>query len=152
MTVSRVSVDIDSHVPNARLRVLRAYHHLQNMDAERVYVAVSSSQQGYHVEGLFDFHIPVHRRLEIRENLNDDPNRLRMDYQRAARGLPIGTMWREKGSNDGERREFETPNGAIDYVETTQYGWDSRARSLQNNGHTAVRDAEVPHTKGVTQA
>ena len=146
---SRVSVDIDSHVPSVEIRVLRAYHGLYEHGATDVTVAVSSSGTGFHVVGAFDEPLAQETKFEIRENLNDDPNRLKMDRQRAERGLPTQTMWSRKDSNDGERQVFDTADDALNHVELTRGGAHAHAKRIQNHGHKAVTDARIPHTKAI---
>jgi hypothetical protein len=150
MVVSRITVDIDGHHDSPRLRVLRAYHGLLQHDAVcGVSVAVSSSHEGFHLVAECDEHVSVIERLRVRRNLGDDPKRVRMDEQRAKRGLPIGTMWTSKGGRDGERREFGDAEAALEYVDATSRSAAERAHGIQQHGHKAVRDAEVPHTRGV---
>lgn len=149
---SRVSVDIDSHVPNVEIRVLRAYHGLYDHGATDVKVAVSSSGTGFHVVGHFDTRLAQETKFEIRENLNDDPNRLRMDRQRAERGLPTQTMWDEKGGNDGTRQVFDTADDALRHVELTRGTAHEHAKRIQNHGRKAIRDERVPHTKAIASS
>lgn len=148
--ISRITIDIDSHVRTPRLRVLRAVSGLRQAGADDVEVAVSSSGEGFHIVGYFEQHVPTEQQLRIRENLNDDPNRIQMDRQRAERGLPINTMWGKKGSNEGERYVFETPEDALAHVEATSRSDYERAHGLANHGRKSVTDMEIPHTKGVT--
>lgn len=147
MTVSRITIDIDSYHRDVRMRVLRAYHGLQNLGATDVKVAVSSSGKGFHVVGYFDRHIPTEEKFNIRENLNDDPNRLKMDRERAERGLPTQTMWSKKEGNDGERYVYDTAEEALQHVEATSRSPHERMNTLQNHGRKALRDTEIPHTK-----
>jgi len=147
---TRITIDIDSHVPNPRMRAIKAYHGLQNAGAYDVTVATSSSGEGYHLVGHFESRVPLDEQFDIRRNLNDDPNRIKMDEQRAARGLPINTMWTEKAGNEGTRTEFTTIWDAIDYVDQNARTDAERVHGLANNGHRAVKDAEIPHLKQST--
>lgn len=152
-TISRISVDIDSYVGSPRVAVLKAYHGLQNHDAvAAVDVHVSSSGEGFHLVGRCDEHVGVQERLRVRRTLGDDEKRVHLDEQRAARGLPIGTMWASKGSREGERQSFSDVEAAIEYVERTSRSDLERARGLDERGHREVMDAEVPHTRCVREA
>lgn len=152
MTVpqSRITIDIDSHVPNLRIRLLRAKSGLKRAGAYEVEAAVSSSGRGFHLTGYFDERIPLETQFRIRENLNDDPNRIKMDRQRAERGLPINTMWTKKHGNDGERQTFETIEDALAHVERTQVDPHTRMNKIQNNGHKAIIDAEIPKMSNIS--
>jgi len=150
MYASRVTIDIDSYVRSPRTRVLRAYHGLQQAGADDVEVAVSSSGGGFHLVGYFAEPLATETKLRIRENLGDDPKRIHMDRQRAARGLPTQTMWSEKGGNEGQRQVFDTPEDALTHVEATGRTAHQRAKAIQNYGHRALKDDQIPHLKGVS--
>lgn len=146
---SRVTVDIDSHVPNTRLRLLRAVNGLQDAGAYDTEVATSSSGTGFHVVGYFDEHVPVREQLRMRANLNDDPNRLQADRQRAARGLPINTMWTSKGGNEGERTVHDTVDDAIAHKDAHTRSDTDRMRDIQNKGHKARIDGHTPALRNI---
>lgn len=148
--ISTISVDIDAYKRNVRLRVLRAESGLEQAGAYETLVAVSSSGEGFHVVGYFDEHVPQEAQFRIRENLNDDPNRLRMDRQRAERGLPIGTMWTHKGGNEGVRAEYDTAGAALQHVEVTARTDYERVKGLQNRGRKEIQDLEIPHTANIS--
>lgn len=141
---TRITIDIDSHVQNPRLRLLRATNGLQRAGATDVEVATSTSGTGFHVVGFFDEHVPLETQFQIRRNLNDDPNRIQMDRQRALRGLPINTMWTTKDGNEGERQVFDTVDDAIEYAETNVRTDKQRLNSIQNRGHKAIQDGQIP--------
>lgn len=147
---SRITIDIDSYVSNPRLRVQRAYHGLHNAGAADVEVAISSSEAGYHVVGYFEQPVSLVDQFAIRENLNDDPNRLKMDRQRAARGLPINTTWSHKAGNEGERTVYTGLEEALRHMERTRQTDYTRMKTLQNHGRKALRDTEIPHTKAIS--
>lgn len=149
--VSRVSIDIDGHFQNPRLLVLKAVQGLKQAGATETKVAVSSSGEGYHVVGHFDHYVPPGEKLHIRRQYGDDGNRRLMDDQRADIGHPTGTMWRKKGGNEGERVEFETVDEAFGHTALSQ-DWSEKAKAIQQHGHKAVRDALVPHSRGVKAA
>jgi hypothetical protein len=140
---TRITIDIDSHVQNPRLRLLRAVHGLEQVGAYHTEVATSSSGKGFHVVGHFDDRIPLDEQFRIRENLNDDPNRIKMDRQRAEKGLPINTMWHSKGGNEGERTVYDTVDDAIDAADAATRTYKERLNGIQNHGHKAVTDAHI---------
>lgn len=140
---TRITVDLDSHVQNTRLRLLRAVSGLEQAGAYDTRVACSSSGTGYHVVGFFDDRIPAEQQLRIRENLNDDPNRLKMDRQRAERGLPINTMWTHKDGNEGERTVYDTVDDAIFAADAASRTYKERLNGMQNHGHKAVNDGHI---------
>lgn len=140
---TRITVDIDSHVPNPRLRLLRAVHGLEQVGAYYTEVATSSSGTGFHVVGHFDDRISVQDQLSIRRNLNDDPNRIKMDRQRAKRGLPIDTNWTSKDGNDGTRTVYDTVDDAIDAADAATRTYKERLNGMANRGHKAVKDAQI---------
>jgi hypothetical protein len=114
-----------------------------------VSVAVSSSQQGFHIVAECDEYVSTAERLRVRRNLGDDPKRVRLDEQRAERGLPIGTMWTSKAGREGERREFGDAEAALEYVEATQRSAKARARGVAERGHRECMDRQLPHTRCV---
>lgn len=149
---TRITIDIDSHVQTPRLRLLRAVTGLQREGAYHTHVATSTSGTGFHVVGFFEERIAVQRQLDIRRNLNDDPNRIRMDEQRAERGLPINTMWTNKAGNDGERIKFDTVDDAIAYSRTQATTHHERMGEIANDGHKAIVDQITPkmsHIEGI---
>jgi|GEM_PF-1036532 hypothetical protein len=147
---SRITVDIDSHVPNPRLRLLRAKQGLERAGAFEIEYATSSSGTGFHIVGYFDEPLARETQFQIRENLNDDPNRLRMDRQRAERGLPINTMWDHKDGNEGSRQVFETVDDVIRFAETNTQSTKGRLNAIQNRGHKAIIDEEIPKMSTIT--
>lgn len=140
---TRVTIDVDSHVSNPRLRLLRAVHGLEQAGAYYTEVATSSSGTGFHVVGYFDERIPVQEQLTMRENLNDDKNRIDMDRQRASKGLPINTMWGSKAGNEGERTVYDTVDDAINAADAATRTYKERLNGIQNNGHKAIIDAQI---------
>lgn len=146
---SRVTIDIDSHVPATRVRVLRAVYGLRDAGAAEVDIAVSSSGEGYHIVGWFDEYLDPEAKRTLRKDLNDDGNRERMDEQRGPRGLPENTMWTEKDGNEGERQTFTTVEDALRHVARTSRTDHERARSLANHGRKAARDCEISRTHAV---
>jgi hypothetical protein len=144
---SRVTVDIDSYHSQSRLRVQRAYHGLARAGAETVEVAVSSSGTGYHVAAYFDEPLTTAEKESLRMTYGDDPKRALMDRIRSRHGLVQNVMWSEKSSNEGERQVFDTPEGAIEYVERTRAADADRMRALVNHGRRSLIDAEIPHTR-----
>lgn len=141
MILDRITVDIDSYVPNAHLRALRAYYELRRMDiVDEVIVHVSTSGKGLHIEGLLSEVLTDEQRLTIRRDLNDDAARAHLDELRMAVGHAGDVFWAEKEGNDGEREQMPDIWSALDRLEATRASDYSRIKALALNGRRAIWD------------
>lgn len=148
MILDRVTIDIDHYVPSFRLKALRAYYALQNLDVvDEIIVHVSSSGQGIHIEGHLSEILTDDERMQIRRTLNDDDKRCDLDEERGANDHAIDIYWTEKDGNEGERERVPDVWAALDRIEATRAPDQSRVKALALHGRRAVWD-----THGINRA
>lgn len=116
MKASRVTLDLDGHVPAFRLQAIRAYHGLERA-ADEVEVRVSSSGQGLHIIGWFSERLSDAEKDALRRSLGDDPRRTELDSLPTwHRSRAVSNVcWTRKGGETPEM-DFDDVYDALDYI------------------------------------
>lgn len=145
----RVTVDIDAYVDDFDLTATRAYHNLKHL-ADAIEVHISSSGQGVHIVGWFEEDLSTHERLQLRRGLCDDPNRIRIDVERALNGVYTGVLWTEKNreagpeeapeDRPGKDRDFSDIHDALRHINMTERDDHERMKRLAEYGHKRAPD------------
>jgi hypothetical protein len=115
---SRVTLDIDGHIPNFELRAIRAWHALERVAAETS-VSISASGTGLHLQGWFSERLSASEKERIRRNLGDDPNRIELDRVRGEVGHTTNVLWTQKDGQEPDD-DFETVYDALDAINRAQ--------------------------------
>jgi hypothetical protein len=139
--LDRITLDVDYYETNFRLKALRAWHALHNLDeVEDVVVHISTSGRGLHIQGHLSKRLPDETRTTLRREFGDDLTRTRLDESRGSVGHATDIYWAEKSGNDGEREEMPDVWAALDRLESTRAPDYSRVKALALHGHRAVHD------------
>jgi hypothetical protein len=158
----RVTVDIDGYTPGFETVATRAYYNLADAAAE-VEVHISSSGEGIHLVGWFEDDLGLADRLKLRRYLSDDPNRIRIDIERARNGVYTGVLWSEKNANTGPTRDdskatetgrkdrsFADIHAALRHMEMTNTDPADRVQRLAEHGHKGAPEL-ARHARGDPQ-
>jgi hypothetical protein len=107
----RISVDIDGkHLKEEPLKLLRVYFTLRNMfPFAEVYV--EKTFHGYHIKAIDKSlkNVPIQKKVDFREALGDDPDRIEHDKISIKTGIPYfaDTLFTVKFHRSGERYVVE---------------------------------------------
>jgi hypothetical protein len=116
---SRVTVDIDSHHLDWRLRAVRAYYELART-ADEVDIRISSSGEGLHLIGWFSSRLAAEGKTRLRRHLADDSNRVRLDELRGGVGHTTNVCWTSKYVDSDPQHadgDFADVWDALDHIE-----------------------------------
>ena len=107
----RIGIDIDKqHLREDPWKVLRAYFTLKTF-FPKAQVKVMRTGKGFHIKAIGEeiALIPIEKRVEIREKLCDDPERLWADHIKLRLGLECyaDTLFSSKIYPDGTRGQEE---------------------------------------------
>jgi hypothetical protein len=148
MIADRLTLDIDSYIPNFRLVAIRAWYALQRHDeVTEVTTHVSTSGEGIHLTAHLTTRLDQDTRMQLRRTLGDDQKRVDLDIERGRVGHATDICWTQKAGNDDERREMRDIWAALDHIEHQRASAHSRVKALSQHGHKAVWD-----THGINRA
>lgn len=133
---SRVTVDVDSYLPDWRFVAVRAYHNLKRV-ADEVEVRISSSGKGLHIIGWFEDGLSDDGKDRLRRHLGDDSNRSRLDWGDSPEEAPRVTTdvcWTTKYVDSDPQHadmDFEDVWDALDHVRVTEPPDERLRRAVQ---------------------
>lgn len=144
-----VTVDLDKG-PRLQQKAVRAWNFLRR-EADEVEIRVSSSGEGLHIIGKFEALLSDETMMELREQLEDDINRMRMDEQRLAQDLPAQVLWDEKASRDGSAdRDFGDIWAALEFIDDGTSDYDAVHGWAQHGHKSGQYRAKKPHARDLT--